>query len=163
MMAVSRTYLVHPGSRLWPRVRLVGDCLEWQGSRNEFGYGSVRVNKHLIRAHRFAYQLAYGPIPDDIDVCHHCDNPPCCRPDHLFLGSASDNGLDMAMKGRHGAWRHPEQWLRGEDHHQAKLTAQQVEQIREQAKTESISSLARQYGMSRAAIRDIRDRKTWRD
>lgn len=163
-MAVNRTYLSRPGSRLWPRLRLIGDCLEWQGSTNEHGYGSIRVNKKLIKAHRFAYELAYGPIPDGMDVLHHCDNPPCCRPDHLFRGTAADNGRDMVAKGRHGSWRHPEQMVRGERHHQAKLTAQQVTEIRRCAQApRSISGLAREYGMSRAAIRNIRDGKTWRE
>lgn len=67
------------------------------------GYGQLSVNGKLNLAHRFSYELAYGPIPNGLLVCHHCDNPRCVRPDHLFLGDHSANTVDMMSKGRwHG-------------------------------------------------------------
>lgn len=161
-MSVNRTYLVRPGMRLWPRLRIVGRCLEWSGTRNAHGYGSLRVDGRLIRAHRYAWQLCFGPIPDGLDVCHHCDNPPCCNPAHLFLGSASDNGMDMSAKGRHGSRTRPDRVAAGERHGSAKLTVEDVLAIRAKAHIRSVSSLAREYGVVRSTIRSIRDEKTWK-
>lgn len=76
-------------------------CIEWDGSRNERGYGRVHVNGHLAYAHRAEWEKHHGPIPDGMKVCHHCDNPPCYRIDHLFLGTQADNMADMHAKGRH--------------------------------------------------------------
>lgn len=75
-------------------------CWEWQNSTHEFGYGMVYDGTKAVLAHRLAYTLFVGPIPDGMCVCHKCDNPPCCNPDHLFLGTKADNQSDMARKGR---------------------------------------------------------------
>lgn len=78
-------------------------CWPWTRSRNQDGYGHLRLNPRAsIRAHRLAYELTYGPIPDGLVVCHRCDNPPCCRPDHLVLGTQVDNMADMVAKNRRG-------------------------------------------------------------
>lgn len=77
-------------------------CWEWTGTCMRFGYGSAYhpISRKKRAAHRIAYELAFGPIPDGLFVCHHCDNPPCCNPAHLFLGTASDNHQDKLRKGR---------------------------------------------------------------
>lgn len=75
-------------------------CLEFQGARTN-GYGYIAVNSFPARAHRVAWELANGPIPAGLQVCHTCDNPPCCNVDHLFLGRPQDNSADMVRKGRH--------------------------------------------------------------
>jgi hypothetical protein len=78
-------------------------CKPWQGQCNSKGYGRVHTSRKTRRlAHRVAYEQAYGPIPDGMDVCHHCDNPPCVEPLHLFLGTHAQNMKDMVTKGRHG-------------------------------------------------------------
>lgn len=77
-----------------------GDCYEWIGPRNDTGYGSFWINGHRHGAHRVAWESQCGPIPKGMLVCHHCDNPACCRVDHLFLGDHSDNGIDASRKGR---------------------------------------------------------------
>ena len=86
--------------RLWERVDRSGDCWLWTGAITGVGYGHIYADGRLAYTHRLAYELTYGPIPEGLFVCHHCDNPPCCRPEHLFLGTAQDNQSDMAAKGR---------------------------------------------------------------
>ena len=78
-------------------------CIEFMGKRQNKGYGHIGSGGHKGRtllAHRVAWELANGPIPDGLLVCHRCDNPPCCNPEHLFLGTKSDNALDQIGKGR---------------------------------------------------------------
>lgn len=88
--------------RLWARtVRTAAGCLEWQGAHDGKGYGQIsEAHGRKIRTHRAAWQLTHGPIPEGMWVLHRRDNPPCCDPTHLFLGSAADNTADMVAKGR---------------------------------------------------------------
>lgn len=89
--------LVHHGSvDFWSRVDKSGDCWLWTGARDGKGYG--RLGNKV--ASRLSWELSHGPIPRGKLVCHKCDNPPCVRPDHLFLGSPADNFYDMVAKGR---------------------------------------------------------------
>jgi hypothetical protein len=75
-------------------------CWLWTGSLNDTGYGQLWVGSKSTRAHRLSYELHVGPIPEGMHVCHHCDNPPCCNPNHLFVGSHTDNMADKIKKGR---------------------------------------------------------------
>lgn len=88
--------------RFWFRVEKTEGCWTWKAARHpRDGYGAFwNDEKRLVRAHRFSYQLHYGPIPDGLWVLHRCDDPPCVRPDHLFLGTAADNNNDRERKGR---------------------------------------------------------------
>src|SRR6185437_1359919 len=116
--SICRREREHPGSK--PRVvRTIEEkfhakvgppnasgCREWIGARNPYrgGYGIFWVSKGAtVLAHRMAWELAYGPIPDGLLVCHRCDNPPCCEPSHFFLGTDADNARDKVSKGRHRA------------------------------------------------------------
>lgn len=99
-------YLAPHLSEAWRRLTVVDDdpsddCWVWPGGVNNRGYGVTKRNG-VNYAHRAAWVQVHGPIPTGMDVCHHCDNPPCFRPRHLFLGTAIDNMRDMAAKGR---WR----------------------------------------------------------
>jgi len=106
-----------------PKRRRIGGCLIWMGgTRSGYGMiGSGGTNSKPLYAHRVAYELAYGPIPDGMYVCHHCDNPPCVEPTHLFLGTQQDNEDDCVSKRRH---------MHGATHYNAKMTTPQVIEAR---------------------------------
>jgi hypothetical protein len=96
-----------PERRFWGRVdKSAGPdaCWPWTGSRRGGGYGRVTVNGRSTSASRVAYELTHGTIPDGKHVCHTCDNPPCCNPAHLWVGTPADNTRDMLSKGR-GRWQ----------------------------------------------------------
>ena len=97
LLAVSERLL-----RFRSRIRKGPGCWIWLGSNDGgSGYGSVQWRGKMRKAHRVAYEIAHGaPPPDHLDVCHHCDNPPCCRPSHLFVGTVRDNLRDAYAKGR---------------------------------------------------------------
>lgn len=90
-----------PSVRFWRMVEKTSGCWPWIGSRDRrSGYGQFRLNGRVAKAHRWAYEDAYGPLSKDAKVLHRCDNPCCVRPDHLFVGSQADNVADMLAKGR---------------------------------------------------------------
>lgn len=165
-----------PERKLWDRVKVAGNdsgaCWEWQGAQLRHGYGSVgRINGQSWQAHRLSWVLAHGPIPPGLCVCHHCDNPRCVRPAHLFLGTRKDNNDDKEQKGRanhprgesHGWQNKPETRPMGEANGMAKLTEDQVREIRDHAASgASFKGLAREYGVSDTQISWIVKRKSWR-
>jgi hypothetical protein len=96
-----------PEQRFWPRVRKSTGCWEWTGGRYKSGgYGQFKASVGQVRAHRFSWELHNGPIPDGMWVLHRCDNPPCVRPEHLYLGTVRENVRDMIERGR-GAGHFP--------------------------------------------------------
>ena len=130
-------------------------CWLWTGYRNEDGYGRFRVGKKLWNAHRLSYSLFIGKIPDEIQVLHHCDNPPCVNPDHLFLGTQIDNINDMVRKNRQRS-------VKGEKHHLAKLDWPKAYEIKWlSAMGYSTRKLARMYNVARSNIQFVAANKTW--
>mgnify|MGYP001588728581 CR=1 FL=1 len=124
------------------------DCLLWKYCLNKQGYGIVRVPPSAKLAHRIAYQLFRGPIPEGFLVCHHCDIRACFNPWHLFAGTYSDNMRDSINKGRDFRTS------------QTKLTPAAVRQIRESKLSQC--KLAKTFGVSQYAIHKVITRKTWR-
>ena len=139
-----------------PDVDELDDCWFWLGPQGHSGYGKLSKGKRgegQIGAHRLAWILTFGPIPDGLVVCHKCDNPPCVNPLHLFLGTHSDNRADCVAKNRH---------VFGERHPKALLTTDQVRQIRERdSHGETESMLAASFGIGRTEVRRINARLRW--
>lgn len=142
--------------RFWDKVDKRGpdDCWEWQGSMTR-GYGMIRVGKGTQRAHRVSWEMANGPIPEGMNVLHHCDNPSCVNPAHLFLGTQADNVHDMQAKERKAD-------LHGKRNGRARLTEQDVYKIREMIK-QGISQrvIAKEYGVTFQEIGNINTGVSW--
>ena len=131
-------------------------CKIWHGSRNTRGYGQFRFAGKKRSVHRFAYWWWYQQNPGYMYVCHKCDNPSCYEPTHLFLGTQSDNMADMASKGR--------SLSRPNDRNpNAKLSMSQAESVYAMATNSglSLTEIGRLFGVTRYAVRKIRDGVTW--
>lgn len=90
--------------RLFANTERVGDCIVWKGDAHRNGYGYINSRGRRFTTHRVSWALHFGPIPAGLFVCHTCDNPPCINPDHLWLGTTSENTADMVAKGRSNPW-----------------------------------------------------------
>ena len=137
--------------RLWSKVvQTDTGCLEYMGARVAFGYGAIRGRRDdgswtMLKAHRAAWTLTNGPIPEGMYVCHRCDNPPCVNVEHLFLGDDADNMADKCAKGRQS---------REFDFPHTKLSDAQVTDIRTEYAAGGISqyALGRKYGVSQSHV-----------
>lgn len=133
-----------------------GGCWLWSGSLNGNGYGHVRHGGRVLLAHRLAWTIWRGAIPDGLFLCHKCDIRCCVNPDHLFLGTHAENMQDMWSKGRHGA-------NRGEASHHAKLTEAQVGEIRSAlAAGVPQREIAKDHGVTQSSISNIARGSTWK-
>ena len=152
-----------PEERFWSNVDKTGGpdaCWPWKLSTNtkRGGYGQAVVSRKVIRAHRAAYFFAYGDFDRDLHVCHRCDNPPCCNPAHLWLGTNAENRADSKAKGR---TRSGVSFAnRGEGNFNAKISAAIVLAIRGDTRTPK--EIAAAYGISPSNVSMIRNRKAWK-
>lgn len=139
----------------WPKVNKTDTCWLWTASTiGQFGYGGFGVARKTMYAHRVAWLLTYGAISDDMCVLHHCDVPLCVRPDHLFLGTHTDNIQDKMAKGRVPA---------GAKHHNVKLTVEDVKEIRRRAATgENRRHIAADFGVASQHVCHIHTRRYWK-
>lgn len=159
-------------------------CWVWLGKKDSHGYGQTKVDGKYKMVHRLMFEAKIETIPEGLCILHRCDNPPCCNPAHLFVGTYADNMADCKSKGRiacgkrngrhthpertargerNGRYTQPEQTARGERHGRAKMTKAQVESIRtEFAEGAIIASLAKKYGVNWMTIKCIVRRLTWK-
>ncbi|MDB5584345.1 MAG: hypothetical protein JWR80_9521 [Bradyrhizobium sp.] len=129
-------------------------CWEWTGPRTDKNYGIFFMRGKRFLAHRYSYELANGPISDGLHVLHECDNPPCVNSSHLHLGTHHDNMMEAKERGRFNN-------ATGEMHGMAKLTAEQVMEIR--SSTEPRRDLALRYGVRVGTIYKILSGASWSD
>lgn len=155
-------------SRFWSKVLKTDSCWLWQAYCFPNGYGKFFAQKSHRYAHRYSYELHFGPIPDGLFVCHHCDVRNCVNPSHFFTGTQADNLADMARKGRSTAGDrnpsrlYPERRARGAKHGMAKLTQPDVDTIRLRSSFgESIDDIAIDYPVARTQIRRIINKQRW--
>lgn len=173
--------------RFWSKVKKTNTCWFWTGGTNNMGYGmigeSVKPYRHTL-AHRLSFELANGNIPQGMFVLHACDTPACVRPDHLSLGTQTDNMQDATQKGRvrkgashpshlrpetvahgdrHGAHTHPESVPKGSARPNAKLTEDQVCEIRTAREAgELLASIAERFRLNKVTVWAVVHRRTWR-
>jgi hypothetical protein len=147
----------------WDRVEKGADCWLWTGAKNSLGYGHLLYDGRDWYAHRLAWVLVNGPIPEGMNCLHKCDVPLCVNPAHLFLGSLSDNTQDMMRKGRALFQTNPERIAYGEADGNSKLTADQVQEIRRLRTEEGLSQrvLGKMFGVSHINIGFIVRGETW--
>lgn len=137
--------------RFWESLDRSGECWTWAGTTNPDGYGIIWNGKRGMLAHRHAWILTHGPIAGEDCVLHRCDNPPCCRPDHLFLGTHAENAADMKAKGRARAVR--------------SLTDDQVRELRRLRATgqHTYYVLGEMFGISYQAAHAVATRVTYKN
>ena len=135
-------------------------CWEWQNCKCSEGYGSFWNGTKLVGAHIFSYELHIGNVPKGINVCHHCDNPGCVNPSHLFLGTQLDNVRDMYQKGRQGCFK-------GSKNGAATITEEMAKKIinelfPERGYREIYTKIAKKLGVSLYVVKKIANYKTWK-
>jgi len=132
---------------------MLAPCRESTWPKNIKGYAKRTINGQQYLHHRFVYEQRYGPIPNNMDVCHHCDNPPCIEISHLFLATNADNVKDSVKKGRRAV---------GENSGKSKLTSKEVEDIRELGLEFTQDELAEIFKVGKSTIGNILRRETWK-
>jgi hypothetical protein len=148
--------------RFWSKVQKTDSCWLWIGgqrknSRGNSNYGTFCLNGKDRYAHRISYLIAHNELSDDLDVLHRCDNTLCVNPDHLWVGTHTDNMQDMFAKGRRKN-------AKGEQNGLAKLKANDVKEIRQRYSAGGISlkALALEFGVDTALVHRIVRHEIWK-
>ena len=141
-----------PQERFMSHVDKTDGCWLWMASKNPRGYGHFYYDGRPVSAHRYSWIIHCHPISSDQHVLHRCDVRNCVNPDHLFLGDQHSNVLDMHAKGRAAS-------KKGELHGRSKLTAEQIEEIRNDPRSQS--QIAKDYGLGQSHVSRIRRRENW--
>lgn len=145
-----------PEQRFWEKVDRRGEdeCWPWKAHRDDFGYGTIYIGKHE-RSHRATWMFCRGPIPEGMCVCHRCDNPWCCNPNHLLVATKGDNNRDMFQKGR-------DRLPKGEEVFCAKLKATDIPQIRFRLKCgDTLAEVASVFSVHPCTISDVKQGRSW--
>lgn len=134
----------------------LGSCWEWRASRTKWGYGHFYVRGKDLGAHRASWVIAMGAIPQGLCICHHCDNPPCVNPAHLFLGTHKTNAEDKYRKGRQGDGR-TRRRVNPNFKPRSKVTVQDIRLIRERFASGEATKLqiATEFGICRRHVQRI--------
>lgn len=143
--------------RFWAKVIKTDDCWNWTGLKSEstkkLFYGVIKIGSRRVMVHRLSYEMHRGPIPEGKQVCHHCDNGLCVRPDHLFLGTQRDNVRDMISKGRQIYGR-------------VVLTQGQIREIKSRyvpyCRKNGAAALAKEMGLKEATVYCVAAGKRWK-
>jgi len=142
--------------RILRRINKVDGCWIWTGCLDQAGYGDMTFLGKSLRVHRAAYAAWNGKIPKGKFVCHTCDLPACCNPDHLFLGSPLANRRDAAKKGRFDS-------CRGENHYYSKLKNKDVEKMKRLFKEDiPMKMIAKIFGVSLGTVENIKYGRGWK-
>lgn len=142
------------------KIKKTSKCWEWQACLSVKGYGQFGIYRDgkwkVVAAHRVSYELYVGSIPDGMQVLHHCDNPSCVKPDHLFLGTNDENVADRVAKGRNAV-------MVGDKNPRAVLNENDVINIRQMLKynVKSQKKIAEEYNVSCSTISHINTRRLW--
>lgn len=162
-----------PDKRILDRLDRSGECWLWTGALDASGRGRVWRNGKLTIHHRAVWEILVGPIPAGALLCHHCDNPTCGNPAHLYVGDSKTNVDDMVRRRRHWMHRDPKKsaeigrvlgssntWARGAANPKAKLTPEQVKEVSQSREQTKI--LAGRYGVNRTTTQRIRSGDLWK-
>lgn len=148
--------------RFWKFVQVTEGCWSWVGSTINGTYGQIKIAGRIYASHRISWVIHNGSIPRNRLVCHHCDNPNCVRPDHLFIGTHNDNMNDMDRKSRRVMPPMESLSSPGESNPNARLKRENIITIRELLrKGAPQKTVARFFGVSQFAISLIYRRKLW--